>query len=305
MPRRPRCLVVGSDGMIGSALTACLRDRGIEAFGTTRRFTSSPKTVLLDLAGDPHDWQIPAETEVVINCAAITGLAACQSRQDDAHHVNCESVAALAQRCACESRLFVHISTDRVYDGLHPRTPPSRDFAPTDEYGRQKAAADLRLFTMMDQGASIAIVRFTKVISRFSAPFAEWRDALRNGQAIRPFCDAMIAPITLDFAVEVLRNVIVERRIGVFQASAETDVTYAEFALELADLCDAPSELVCPVSKDSTLVGSGQQMRFSSLDCSRLRDELGMTPESPRQVAEWFVKPTVSDSLPVEATQDV
>ncbi|HQU44982.1 MAG TPA: sugar nucleotide-binding protein, partial [Pirellulales bacterium] len=159
-----RCLIVGSDGMIGGALLASLLRHGIESVGATRRLPPKAHGVLLDLLGDPRDWQIPAETQVVVNCAAIAGAAACQRNSEDARKANCESVAALAHRCANESRLFVHISTDRVFSGRCPRARDSREFSPIDEYGRQKAAADKSLLMLYDEGASVAIVRFSKVV---------------------------------------------------------------------------------------------------------------------------------------------
>lgn len=266
---------------------ACLLRHGVETVGATRRAPRKPNTIPLDLSRDPREWEIPAGTQVVVNCAAITGSAACQRGSDDARKVNCENVAALARRSANESRSFVHISTDRVFSGRTPRAAAGSEFAPIDEYGRQKAAADQRLLTLIDEGASVAIVRLTKVVSQVSAPFAEWRETLRKGDFVHPFLNVVIAPISLDFAVEVLQKVIVEGRTGVFQASAEIDVTYAEFAHDLAEACGAPRERVVPISKASTRFGTGEAARFASLDISRVRDELKMTPQSPRQLAQW------------------
>ncbi|HQU44981.1 MAG TPA: sugar nucleotide-binding protein, partial [Pirellulales bacterium] len=123
---------------------------------------------------------------------------------------------------------------------------------------------------------------------QISMPFAGWREALRQGDVVRPFSDVTIAPISLDFAVEVLLKVILERRTGVFQASAEVDVTYAEFARDLAEACGARRELVAPVAKASTPLGPDKAARFASLDVSRVRDELKLTPQTPKQLARWI-----------------
>ena len=266
---------------------ACLQHHGVETIGATRRVPRKPNAVWLDLSLDPLAWEIPAGTQVVVNCAAISGATACQQRLDDSRKVHCSGVAALARRALNESFFFVHISSDRVFSGRDPRAPASREFAPIDEYGSQKAAADIRLLGLYDEGANIAIVRFSKVISQVSSPFAGWRDALWKGEVIHPFSDATIAPISLDFAVEVLRKVIVERRTGVFQASAEIDVTYAQFARYLADACGAPGNCVSPISQ-TTRPGADGAGRFASLDVSRVRDELNMTPQTPKQLAQWL-----------------
>ncbi|HXT60669.1 MAG TPA: sugar nucleotide-binding protein [Pirellulales bacterium] len=286
----PRCLIVGSDGMTGSALLARLRREGIHALGTSRRTPQTTDTIPLDLASDPRSWRIPAATSVVVNCAAVAGAAVCQRSPDESRRVNVDAVVALAQRCASESRMFVQLSSDRVFSGRSPRTRADAPFAPASEYGRQKAEADRRLLEMFAEGGELAIVRFAKLVSRTHALFGAWRDSLCRGEAIRPFADMTMAPVTLDFAIAVLYKVILERRTGVFQASAESDVTYSQFAGDLAEACGAARELVIPISSVSATVDIDPPPPFTSLDVSRVRNEMNLIPPTPKEVAEWIVR---------------
>lgn len=186
--------------------------------------------------------------------------------------------------------MFVQLSSDRVFSGRSPRTRADAPFAPASEYGRQKAEADRRLLEMFAEGGELAIVRFAKLVSRTHALFGAWRDSLCRGEAIRPFADMTMAPVTLDFAIAVLYKVILERRTGVFQASAESDVTYSQFAGDLAEACGAARELVIPISSVSATVDIDPPPPFTSLDVSRVRNEMNLIPPTPKEVAEWIVR---------------
>jgi dTDP-4-dehydrorhamnose reductase len=283
-------LIVGSDGMAGSALLARLRREGIDAIGASRRSPLAADTISLDLTSDPQGWRIPAATNVVVNCAAVAGAAACQRSPDETRRVNVDAVVALAQRCANESRMFVHVSSDKVFSGRAPRTRADAPFAPASEYGRQKAEADRRVSESFANGGELAIVRFAKIVSHTHPLLSAWRDSLCRGEAIRAFADMTMAPVTLDFAIEVLCKVVLERRTGVFQASAESDVAYSQFAGDLAEACGAARELVMPGSSVSAAVDLEPPPPFTSLDVSRVRTELNLIPPTPKEAAEWLVR---------------
>ncbi len=60
---------------------------------------------------------LSARTDVVINCAAISGLEACADDALTAHRVNAVAPAAMALACRHTGGRFVHLSTDYVLGG--------------------------------------------------------------------------------------------------------------------------------------------------------------------------------------------
>lgn len=58
--------------------------------------------------------------EVVVNCAAVSGLEACGDDSLQAHLVNAAAPAAMALACRHTGARFVHLSTDYVLDGRRP-----------------------------------------------------------------------------------------------------------------------------------------------------------------------------------------
>ncbi len=61
-----------------------------------------------------------AKADIVINCAAISGLEACADDVPAARLVNTASPAAMALACRASGARFVHLSTDYVLDGTLP-----------------------------------------------------------------------------------------------------------------------------------------------------------------------------------------
>ena len=66
--------------------------------------------------------------DVVIHCAAYTAVDAAESNEGEAHRVNAEAVAHVAEACVAEGASMIHISTDYVF-GLTEHRP----LLPTDE----------------------------------------------------------------------------------------------------------------------------------------------------------------------------
>lgn len=66
------------------------------------------------------DYVLAHEAEVVINCAAVSGLESCADDLLRAHLVNAASPAAMALACRHTGARFIHLSTDYVLDGRRP-----------------------------------------------------------------------------------------------------------------------------------------------------------------------------------------
>ena len=77
-----KALIVGGDGIIGSALTKALVSRGDTVCKTTRRSALAERNATqLDLASFDVDALRLPEADVAFFCAAITGFAACRTNE--------------------------------------------------------------------------------------------------------------------------------------------------------------------------------------------------------------------------------
>ena len=66
------------------------------------------------------DYVLQSGAQVVVNCAAISGLEACGDDPLRAHLINAVAPAAMALACRHTGARFVHLSTDYVLDGRRP-----------------------------------------------------------------------------------------------------------------------------------------------------------------------------------------
>lgn len=286
MSNDPQYLIVGSDGSIGSALLRNLPPG--EALGTSRRTPAPENQIFLDCGGDLRDWPIPDGVQVVINCAAVARLEACKRDPQGSRRVNVESVVTLAEKCAEAGVFFIHLSTDKVFSGQRPRMPVDAPFAPTTEYGRQKADAERPLLSMLSAGAPLlAIIRLTKVLPPGMALLRSWRESLEAGQVIRPFADMTLAPVSLPFVVQMITLVAERKCSGLFQLSGDRDISYAELAGELAKYLSADSELVQPVEAAKTNLYEETIPPYTSLDTSQTTAVLGVSIPDTMATVSW------------------
>lgn len=106
----------------------------------------------------------------------------------------------------------------------------------------------------------------------------EWLRMLQNEERIHPFSDMVIAPLSLNFAVDVLHRVAGARSPGIFQASAARDVTYAQVGRHIARRLHASPELVQPVRSGEASQSLEAIPRHTTLDTTRLPTEFGLEP---------------------------
>jgi dTDP-4-dehydrorhamnose reductase len=289
MPDKPVFLVVGSDSLIGSALFRKLREVGERVAGTTRRRENVDEHCFyLDLADASDKWRPPLPVSVAIVCAGVTRLQACQADPVVSARINVEGVSTLVKSLVAAEIFVVYLSTNQVFDGSKPFRLASDPPAPETEYGRQKAEAERR---MGQYGNSVAIVRLTKVLEPRPPLFLAWIEALRNGREIHPFSDMVMAPVPLALVTEGLQCVAQARSPGVFQMSADSDITYEQAARHLARRVGAGENLIQPVRTAESGFCPGPNPAHTTLEASRFREEFGIEPPSAWSAIDSVLEP--------------
>eukprot|EP00401_Gymnodinium_catenatum_P077207 CAMPEP_0117491904 /NCGR_PEP_ID=MMETSP0784-20121206/18307_1 /TAXON_ID=39447 /ORGANISM="" /LENGTH=336 /DNA_ID=CAMNT_0005286709 /DNA_START=68 /DNA_END=1078 /DNA_ORIENTATION=+ len=153
-----RILVVGGSSYVAQFLIRALLDRPAGGTPLELHATHRPGRVLEGYPEalrfhpmDPTDAASVAAVlasvapGVVVNCAAMSGLGPCEKDPTGAMLINCPKglVEATAAQAAGEPRLFVHFSTDIVFDGDAEKVYDEESSpAPVNAYGRSKAEFD-------------------------------------------------------------------------------------------------------------------------------------------------------------------
>lgn len=276
MPEAGRVLVVGADGLLGTAVAARLETAGTAVIRTSRR--GSPGSIPLDLAALPVQWSPPSGMAAAVLCASITSTDECRARPDDCRRVNVDGTCELGRRLTDAGARIVFLSTNMVFDGSTAFTPATATRCPRTAYGRMKAEAEERLLAL---GEGTTVVRLTKVIGRSLPVIDRWRNSLARGEPIRPLTDLVIAPVPLDLAATVIAAAAREPLGPILQVSARADVSYADVAARLARRWGAPLDLVRPASVTEVGLAIEHLPPHTTLDASIVRDRLGIEPPDP------------------------
>ena len=276
-------LIVGGDSSIGVSLVAAFEVDNKQIWRTTRhRNKVNDRCLFLDLSDDMNYWLLPP-VKTVIFCAAVTSQEYCRVNPEFSWRVNVSGTVTLATRMIEAGIFVIFLSSNAVFNGEISLAKSTDSVTPQTEYGRQKVATENQLLKFEDK---VAIVRFSKVITPEMSLIDGWIQNLNYGSVIHPFCDMVIAPVPIKFAVLVLREVAVRQVRGIIQVSTKRDITYADLAHYIALKLGSDQKLVQPISYRN--IGLTYAQRNTSLDSSRL-SELGMLlPDIWKGVDETF-----------------
>ena len=214
-----RCIVTGSNGLVGARLARLLAARGHEVLGLSRgpRRADGPFAYracdLSDTAsvrGAVADFR----PDVVFNPAAATDVDGCERDKAAAWATNVEAVGTLGRACAEAGAHLVHVSTDYVYDG---EAGPYAEDAPPNPRGAYATTKWLgeRAAQFWVPGATVAR---TAVVYGWPAAgrpnFGSWLlSSLSAGKNVQLFEDQFVSPSLADNVAEMLAE-LGERRLG-------------------------------------------------------------------------------------------
>jgi len=229
-------LILGANGQLGMDCRALLGER---ALGLGR-----PGIDLADAVETRRvlDRYRPA---VVVNCAAYTGVDACET-DPACWPVNAEGPATLAAWAAENGAFLVHISTDYVFSG---DKPPGQCWVETDVpsprsvYGRTKLAGEQ---AVLASGAQAAILRTAWLYGAHGHNFLKTmlRRALHHPErTLRVVNDQFGSPTWSRTLARQIAAVIDARACGLFHATAEGACSWYDLALRFLTRMELPFRL--------------------------------------------------------------
>ncbi|MEN9796913.1 MAG: hypothetical protein RL653_609 [Pseudomonadota bacterium] len=236
-----RCLVTGSNGLVGARLSRLLASRGHEVLGLSRgpRRAEGPFTYLardLTDAGAVRAAVADFRPDVVFNPAAATDVDGCERDRPSAWAVNVEAVASLGRACAEVGAHLVHVSTDYVFDG--EAGPYDEDAAPNPRgaYATTKWLGE-QAARFWVPGATVAR---TAVVYGWPAAgrpnFGSWLlSSLAAGKTVQLFEDQFVSPSLADNVAEMLAELGERKLGGTFHAAGAEVVDRLTFGRALCE----------------------------------------------------------------------
>lgn len=202
------------------------------------------------LCWDKEDIDITRRAEVekkigevklslIINAAAFTNVDACETQQELARAVNGYAVGYIAEAALRVGAVFVHYSTDYVFDGTNPEgyAEDAAPQEPVNVYGASKLIGEQKLRKAMEQGLAAYLVRTSWLFGKHGRNFVSTMLALaENKKEITVVSDQHGKPTyAKDLAATTRELVSGSYMPGVYHFTNEPETTWYEFARVIFD----------------------------------------------------------------------
>lgn len=218
-----KLLVTGAAGLLGRHVAAACRP-AYHVIALTRRDLDISDAAAV---ADRLQHHRPA---VVVNCAAMTNVDACETDRAGAFRHNADGPRHLAQAAHRIGAYFIHISTDYVFDGTqttpyHVTDTPN----PISVYGASKLAGER---AVREVSPAFAVVRVAGLFGRGGKNFASViGDLLTRPGVVKGITDNRILPSYAADVALYLRCLADARAGGLFHAvSAGEPCSWYAFA---------------------------------------------------------------------------
>ena len=167
----------------------------------------------------------------IINCAAHTGVDACETEGDKAYRINAIGPRNLSIAATETNAKLIHISTDYVFDGKGTR--PYTEFdavGPQGMYGRTKLAGENFVKEFADRYFIIRTAwlygdgkNFVKTMLRLS----------ETNDKVRVVKDQVGSPTSAEELAKAVAFLLPTENYGLFHGTCEGDCSWAEFTEEI------------------------------------------------------------------------
>lgn len=226
MEQIKKVIVTGCNGQLGRAINQFYKNNSeVELINTDVAeldITDIEKTLELVKSVQPY---------AIINCAAHTGVDACETQLDLAYQINAVGSRNLSIAAAQTNAKMVHISTDYVFAG--DAKTPYIEFDKTNPqgaYGRTKLQGEEFVKQFADKFFIIRTAwlygdgkNFVRTMLRLS----------ETNEEVKVVGDQVGSPTSTAELVKIINQLIWTDNYGVFHGTCEGQCSWAEFAEEI------------------------------------------------------------------------
>ena len=265
-----KVIVTGASGLVGRAVVAHVAAEGETALGFDHAG--------LDVSDEAaiENTVVSERPDVVVNCAAWTDVDGCESNREHALAANAQGPELLALACRKIDALFIHISTDYVFDGTKQGFYTQEDGPnPISMYGVSKLEGERRARAAW---ARTIIVRSGYIFGVGGTNFLSTLIARASrGERLMAIMDAEGTPTyATDLAGRILDLARLDRPDLYHVVNAGEGVSFADFAASALEKAGFEEDLLQPITLDS-LDRPARRPRNSRLRCL-VSEALGLEP---------------------------
>ena len=237
-----KILVTGANGQLGKDVAACLIKKGHEVVCAHKEDCDITDASAVEAFFES------TRPEAVVHCAAYTAVDRAETDRDACFNVNVNgsaNVAKAAEKCAAKC---ICISTDYVFDGSGD-APFETDSAkgPLNWYGETKLGGEN---AVLENCSRAFVVRISWVFGTGGGNFV--KTILRlcgENDEITVVDDQVGSPTFTEDLAELLSEMVLTEKYGVYHATNEGFCSWYEFAAEIIKQTGSPCR-VRPVKSE-------------------------------------------------------
>ena len=285
-----RILVTGASGLLG--LNLCLHLAEVHrVFGAlhSQKLIDPPfQTLVSDLSNDRSLESLlkKSRPDLLIHCAAMANVDACESHPEEAHRINADMPGNLADLCKKKGIRFIHISTDAVFDGKMGDYSEEDTPNPLSIYARTKLEGE-HLVAAEYSCAIIARVNFYGYSLSGKRSLSEFfLNNLKSGKSVNGFVDVMFCPLYVTDLVDTLMAMVVKELEGLYHVVSPESLSKYAFGVKIAEKFGLDKNLIQPKSVTEGGLLAARSPRLT-LKIDKLK-EAEITPPGQSECLEHF-----------------
>jgi len=283
-----RVLIIGSNGLLGQKIVE-LFVRGSNTTLTTASIEPESVMDLQSVQYHPLDITVRkdvksivarCEPQVIINCAALTNVDACEKDRESAWKVNVTGVEHIVDAAKKFNSTIVHISSDYIFDGKQGPYAEGDKPSPLSYYGKTKLASENILHTADLPHVIVRTIVLYGYAEGVKPNFALWLlDSLGKGRPVTIVDDQFGNPTLVDDLAYGIMKAVELRKTGVYHLAGRDIVSRYDFALTLARVFALDASLIRPIKTADLRQPAFRPLR-SGLVTLKAEVELGYRPST-------------------------
>jgi dTDP-4-dehydrorhamnose reductase len=269
-----KILIIGGNGQLGN----CFRKLAPEYEDRFEfDFTDSQTLNIID-RDQVSDYFYDFKPDYCINASAYTAVDLAETESEKAFAVNAEGVGNLAEACAENKTIFIHISTDYVFDGETNISYSEDDF--TNAQGVYGASKEKGEDLAMELQPKTIILRTSWLYSEFNKNFVKTMLHLFEVKEELGIVDDQFGqPTNANDLAQAVMNIVEKetKTYGIFHFSNYPETTWFNFAQKIADFSGSKIKLN-PI-KTSEFPTAAKRPKRSTMSLDKIEEVYKIEPK--------------------------
>lgn len=235
-----KILVAGGNGQLGNCLKKISEDF---EWNYVFKFTDSTEMNITDSSQIDEVFS-EFKPDFCINASAYTAVDFAETEVEKAFAVNADGVANLAEACKEYNTVFIHVSTDYVFDGETEIPYDEDNFTnPQGVYGASKRKGEE---LALENNPKTIILRTSWLYSEFNKNFVKTMlNLFSTKEELNIVADQHGQPTNCNDLAEAIMKIIEteNKSYGIFHFSNYPETTWFDFAKEVSKLSNSGIKL--------------------------------------------------------------